>query len=78
MVSRRRFYKLKFTIGKDTYKEINNISAKECQKLIPELFNKYYGLDNITVSYDKVWNLANRPQICDMLFSHFVKVISID
>lgn len=74
MTNSRKFYTLKFTIGKDTFKEIKNLSTKELTIKIPELFKEYYGFENVKVSYDKVWNLANRPNTCDLLFVNFVKI----
>lgn len=73
MNSKRRFYNLKFTIGKNTFKEFNNLSAKQIQNKIPELFKEHYGFE-YSVSYDVIWNMANPKRPRDKLFCMFVKI----
>ena len=67
-------YDLKFKINKTNYLLVQNLKMKEIIKTIQDKMNEIYGIDDIKLNNQIIYNLINRPSTASRLLAGFCKI----
>ena len=71
-------YNLKFKAYTNEYIVVENLTIHELSKTIKELFDNIYGVKDVVITRQVVYNIRERPHRCSKWLNAFVKIDKIE
>lgn len=67
-------YNLQFKLPNNNYVVSNDLCMNDLIKTMKEHYNNYYGIDDIKISNQVVYNCIKRQNMCSKLIKKFCKI----